>query len=609
MSVFISYSSADAIYAAQLEQALSFNGIEAWFAPKSIGAGQDFAQCIGKELSPHKAQDEDDRIDEDLAHLKEAPFFILLLSAHSMKSKWVKKELTAAINMNLPMRVLQLDHSTLEDSFAFKLQDVQITGAYHLPREVLESLIGELKEALGVGTPDGGSSRVREERLSFEKIGIFPLASGDPYFSEGDTLRITLGSGSFFLAPPTECLHDPECTEYLQLHAFAKADEVFGEELAEVCRQIPVDDLEEMIEESRRKIFADFLYGHNGCYYNNQKYGISRISRFERTENLAEEPVLRMEMFLTDYFTHRVMKDVCKKLAAKDRNFFRRLDYNHIGAARIFLTSLGINLVLSEGREKVLLTSRSVNAAETYSRHSWSLSIIEGVSISDYDTFKRTVNVRYAVMRGLQEELGVEEEMVKTDTLRFYDLFINPVNLEMGLSCSIELKDGKSMERDVLPLHAKDEELEIAGKRIVDVRALKEFVLNNFAGMLPQAVFTLCVYMESAGIFLLDRMHRNLLRDVTSVIPKDPKAALCGDTYVWGEHYIAVVDGATPKGEMLWDGMRGDVFVSHLIADAIVAMHPGYSAQEAIEHINSEVYKAYGKYGVDFDSLVCRPEG
>ena len=601
MNVFISYSSTDEAYAVQLERALSANGINAWFAPKSISGGQDFAACIGKELSPHVSGDEDDRIDEDLEHLQDAPVFVLLLSEYSMKSKWVKKELKAAINGDMPIRILHVDHSVLEKSFEFMLSDLQITEAYHMPSTVLEQLIKDLKEIIGVSSDPVTK---RTQRFSYEQVGIFPIASGDPYFSEGETLMITLGSGRYFLAPPADLLADPENKDYFSRHHFAEKDEVFDSSLEATCQAVPVAGLMEMIEESRRKIFLQFLNQENGCYFNNQKYGISRISGFERTENMAEQPILRVEMFITDYFTHRVMKDVCKQLAKANRNFFRTLDFQKIGAMRIFLTSLGVNLLLTDSGNNVILTSRSTNSAETYNRHSYSLSVIEGVSLSDYDTFKRSVNVRYAVMRGLQEELGVEETMVRTDTLHFYDLFVNPANLEIGLSCSIELKQDLSLEKDVVPLHGKDEQLEVAGKSLLNINELSSFVYNNFAGLMPQSIYTICIYLESIGIFMLDRMHRNLLQDCISVIPKDGKADLCGDTYVWGDHYIAVIDGATPKGEMLWDGQRGDVYVSHLVADAIVAMDPEYTAQQAVEYINKAVHEAYGAHDVDFDNLL-----
>ena len=601
MKVFISYSSADEIYAVQLERALSANGIDSWFAPKSINGGQDFAACIGKELSPHHSEDEDDRIEEDLGHLKSAPIFILLLSANSMRSRWVKKELKAAFKRDIPMRILKLDHSPLEESFEFMLSDVQVTDAYHLPLKVLEKLIDELKELSGIETSQIFKNK---QRYTYEKVGIFPIASGDPYFSEGETLLITLGNGRFFLAPPMELRTDPANEAYFTRHHFAERDEVFASTLERVCRAIPVDGLLGMIEKSRQKIFLQFLNQENGCYFNNKKYGISHISGFERTENMAEQPILRIEMFLTDYFTHRVMKDVCKQLAKANRNFFRMLDFHRIGDARILLTSLGVNLLLADGGSHVILTSRSTNSAETYNRHNYSLSVIEGVSLSDYDTFKRTVNVRYAVIRGLHEELGVDEALVRMDTLKFYDLFVNPMNLEIGLSCSIELKQDLSLERDVLPLHGKDEQLEVAEKRILSIEEMVPFVNYNFNALIPQAVYTICVYLESLGVFMLDRMHRNLLKDSTSVIAKDGNAGLCGDTYVWGEHYIAVIDGATPKGELLWDGQRGDVYVAHLVADTIAAMNPEYTAVEAIKTINKAVHDTYAAHGVDFDTLL-----
>ena len=39
----------------------------------------------------------------------------------------------------------------------------------------------------------------------------------------------------------------------------------------------------------------------------------------------------------------------------------------------------------------------------------------------------------------------------------------------------------------------------------------------------------------------------------------------CGDNIFVSENYVAVIDGATPKGTRKWDGARGDVFVSEII--------------------------------------------
>ena len=602
MSIFISYSSADEEFARILERALSANHYSTWFAPKDIGASQSFVEKIGKELTPHKSASEEDRIDEDQEQLTKADYFIMLLSETSMKSKWVRKEFLIADKYEIPMQVLQIDHSRLSDKFEFMLVDVQITDCYHMQPAALEKVLDKLQHDMP-HVSRSSSRQKKQDRFTYDDIGIFPISSGDPYFTDGDTLHIRLGRGRFYLAPPQDLLEDSANSEYLKEHHFHTVDEVFDTTLEEACSNIPIEGLHEMIEQSRRKIFLQFLHGENGCYFNNEKYGVEKISGFERTEDMAERPVLRIEMFLTDYFTHRVMKDICKQLAKTHREFIRDIDYNNIGAKRILFTSLGINLILTEGNDSILLTSRSTNAAETYNRHSYSLSAIEGVSVSDYDTYNESVSVQLTVFRGLQEELGVDESYVRKDSLKFYDLFVNPANLEMGLSCSIELRQQYSLTRDIIQLHGKDEKLEVSGKKVVKVKDLQAFIYNNRTGLMPQALFTLCTYLATVGIFMIDRLHRSLLLDRHSVIAKDGTASLCGDTFVWSDNYIAVIDGATPKGEMLWDGQKGDVFIAGLVADAITVMDPSYTAQEGITHINDVVRAAYDVHGVEFSEL------
>jgi len=73
----------------------------------------------------------------------------------------------------------------------------------------------------------------------------------------------------------------------------------------------------------------------------------------------------------------------------------------------------------------------------------------------------------------------------------------------------------------------------------------------------------------------------------------------CGDQYVINDHFIAVIDGATPKGEMLWNGQNGDAYVSAVIAEAIKELDKDISAIEAIDIINQKVREQYD----NFDSL------
>lgn len=127
--------------------------------------------------------------------------------------------------------------------------------------------------------------------------------------------------------------------------------------------------------------------------------------------------------------------------------------------------------------------------------------------------------------------------------------------------------------------------------------------MNNCAAILPQAVYTMCVFLEANGYFLIERYHRDIVKDTTFIMGKNGSSDLCGDAYVWTENYIAVLDGATPKGNFLWNGQKGDTFVSHLLADAIVSMDKDFNASEAIMYLNNIVREEYKKHGLDFSLL------
>ncbi len=84
---------------------------------------------------------------------------------------------------------------------------------------------------------------------------------------------------------------------------------------------------------------------------------------------------------------------------------------------------------------------------------------------------------------------------------------------------------------------------------------------------------------------------------------KRPQDPLCGDRIVESDHFIAVIDGATPKGERSWDGVRGDAYVAQVIARAIEELVPDVEAREAIEQINLRVRAEYEKIGMAFSAV------
>lgn len=599
--IFISYTTADVDYALQLYRYFQTMGVNAWFAPCRIAGGQNFAEEIGKELG---WCDPDDIVQTTVSrseNLGRAGAVVVLLSKNAMQSRWVMKEVTMAVDEDKLILVARLDHTPDTPAFHLLLKNVQHIDAYHLTRaakeEIYTSVLPVLSKQKPLLRPD--------EHMTYDELGIDSITIGDPYYTSGDTLRFSLRRECFLLAPPTGCVSEEQQT-WAREH-FAPSDTLLNYTWKQLFEAIPIVDLPQRIAASRKKVFLQFLNQENGCYYNNKKYGIYNIRPFGRTEDLSETPILEIELYETDYFTHRVMKDVCKQLVVEKHPYFDRLNYINLKENCIFFTSLGLNLLLLDSayqeEQCTILTERSTNAAETYQLQEYSVSVVEGISLSDFDPYKKTVNITMAVYRGLLEELGVQDNMLKADTLRFYELFVNRRNLEMGLTCSIELNKSNSIENDVLRCHGKDELIEIANKRLLPLKELKEFAFRNRDAFLPQALFTILSYYDAIGVPLLDRHYAVAQTEEMYLIGKDGQSTICGDAISKGPHYIAVIDGATPKGQRLWNGMPGDVFVAQMLARAIEELNPNLTAAQAITCLNDCVVQAYREAGIEFNTL------
>lgn len=600
--VFISYSSHDYDYAKTIYGVLKTQRIDSWFAPAQIRPGEDFAERIGTELN------DEDSLQERAGQLSKSPVFLLILSKGSMRSDWVRKELKLAINKKKALVIAQVDHESLTDEFEYLLVDVQIMDCYHMNRNAVTAIVEAIRQIIGDNT---ASKTVFDDRKRFSEheLHIQRIACGDPYYEEPHTLTARLSGDTFFLAPPEEILAhaDRNLLAWCEGNGFVMEDSVFGTTLASITREIPIPDLPDRIETSRKKVFQQFLNRENGCYFNNKKYGIEDINPFGRTTDAREIPKLELRMFTTDYYTHRVMKDVCKKLVSDHVKAIHEINYSRIGPNKIFLTSLGINLILAEdvmhSDQSILITSRSTNSAETYQQRNISLSVIEGVSISDYDEYQDVVSLSLAAERGLIEELNVTKEFYQANSLRFHELFVNRDNLEIGITCSAELRKEYRLRTDILHLRGKDQELEIADKQCIRVSDLEAFIRTNKEAILPQAMYTFCSFLENNGILMIERYHTIAAKKQTYLCSKRGISEPCGDSFVDGDDFLAVIDGATPKGNRLWNGMKGDVFVSAILSEAIRNLPPEIDASSAIKELNQAVRSQYQKFGIDYESL------
>ena len=123
--VFISYSSLNYDKALELYSVLTNNGIECWMAPDSIPAGSDYAEEIPTAI-------------------EECSAFVVVLTKEAQESKWVPKELDAAITCDKVVVPFHMDDSALKKAFNFRLTNVQRIEAFGRISEAYQDLLSRL---------------------------------------------------------------------------------------------------------------------------------------------------------------------------------------------------------------------------------------------------------------------------------------------------------------------------------------------------------------------------------------------------------------------------------------------------------------------------------
>lgn len=576
--IFISYATHDLNYAATLYSGLAMRNIDLWFAPVCIKSGENFVEQIANALKD--IEDEDDKV-RSAENCKSCDIFIFLLSKYSMDSTWCHTEFTTAKSANKKIYVLRLDNAPINEAYSFLITNTQFITAYHLPQNVMNDFLDTIEAA--VSNNSGIPLHDTMPHILSCDLKITDIADGDPFFKYGSTLKTSLSEYSFFLAPPFEILTDEQRSLLNSANKhFASSETVFNTSLKAECEKTGIDDLFDRIQNSKKKVLLDFVNNSNGCYFNNKKYGICSINPFLRKEDLREQGMLSLEFYETDYYTHRVMKDVCKQLYAEAHPFFSRLTFTNIQPYRILFTSLGLNILLFESNNGIdiatVLTKRSANSAETNKDAAYSLSVIEGVSLSDYDTYNNTVNLKLAVERGIKEELGVDESLLKSDSIEFLSLFANMPNLELGLCCAVKLQSDITIKDYVIPSHGKDEKLEVEDKFVCSVSDLPAFTYKHKDEVLPQAIFTIGKYLQTMGNDLLVQAFGVQGAKEERFISGKNTDRPCGDAIFESDDFIAVIDGATPKGSLDWDGLPADTFVAQLLKSAMANLPSNVAA-------------------------------
>lgn len=144
----------------------------------------------------------------------------------------------------------------------------------------------------------------------------------------------------------------------------------------------------------------------------------------------------------------------------------------------------------------LLLTKRSRKAAFTEDKEWIYVSVTEAVSETDLDEESGKPDISKAVIRGINEELGIVETKLRMDTLCFYETFYETHFHQDNIVASIEVSDTVKLS-EVGKLMSKDKFMEINGFLSVlkKRKEIADFIEKNREEMRAQTIFSLESFM------------------------------------------------------------------------------------------------------------------
>lgn len=358
--------------------------------------------------------------------------------------------------------------------------------------------------------------KIKKELASYKKrkdsINVVDLACGDPEFEKrhifSREVSIFGARRSLFIDMPASIKAKMQAKEreagYMdsQLTSFHESTSFDGKhDFHDIAASTGIHELPELIEKHRNIVGRKFLESADGLIFNGQKYGIFnlRFTRFGEEEN----PGVELDLFRTDYFTHRVFRSIYHEL--KERNHpISSAGISDFLQYKPFFTSFGINTLLiceSEKGKNIVLSKRSSRVHGAVPKYH--ITMNEGLSQTDKDPFGR-VDLELCFKRGLLEELGINEKLYQFGVkAAFYDFFLEKNNFEIGLSSVFELD--LDYEKDIAPLIARDKQLEADSFLTIPLNSkeIKKFVYTN--EFVPHGLYVLERVLLRENILITSR--------------------------------------------------------------------------------------------------------
>jgi hypothetical protein len=316
-----------------------------------------------------------------------------------------------------------------------------------------------------------------------KNIKVIDLANGDPDFENENifvrTVNLFGKKKSLYIdlnKDHKKIIEDAEKEKGFRSEqkSIFNADQSFNgtsnfEDLAQITQ---IHNLAELINKHRLIVGEKFIQAEDGMLFNAKKYGIFNLNFTRFGEN--EKPGAEIDLFETDYFTHRVFRSIYHELKEKEHEIMNVNAHNFL-QYKPFFTSFGINtLLITEGdsSKEIILSKRSTKVHTKESM--FHITMNEGLSTTDKDPFDK-IDLELCFKRGLLEELGITEKLYNLSVRgSFYDFFLEFNNFEIGLTSVLEME--LNFEKDIKPLVARDKVLE--SSHFVSIPLKQKDILN-----------------------------------------------------------------------------------------------------------------------------------
>lgn len=323
-------------------------------------------------------------------------------------------------------------------------------------------------------------------------LNIDTIQSSDPEYKESE-FCLELTNHSYYLAFPPEkvSLINQQYDNFnFNKEQYFSNEEPTVEKLSELFPTELRNHVIPLIEKHREAVADDFINKENGCLFNSNKLGVYKIREVHGIGH-DEQNAIKILLYHTDYFTHRVMKAVYKELVSNNIYFdlSSQYDSKKITQLRPFMTSIGVNIILItdvEHDKHVVLSQRSHRSAHGENADKFNSTVMEGITLIDCTTKQNRIYISNVIDRALTEEIGIQYPV---QNKKVYDVFLEKNYFEVGITAAVELEE--TFEERVKHLPSKDGALEI--KQLVSV-PMSQQKLNDFVAaheFMQQGLYTL----------------------------------------------------------------------------------------------------------------------